>query len=69
MNYNVNVILSSWRQRQKKKNIKVRDLTPVKEAKGGGSRTLTFQMLWTKSKNSAGNVIDTHEHAGDFREP
>jgi len=31
------VILSSWRQRQKKKNIKVRDLTPVKEAKGGGS--------------------------------
>jgi len=37
VNYNVNVILSSWRQRQKKKNIKVRDLTPVKEAKGGGS--------------------------------
>jgi len=36
VNYNVNVILSSWRQRQKKKNIKVRDLTPVKEAKGGG---------------------------------
>jgi hypothetical protein len=36
VNYNVNVILSSWRQRQKKKNIKVRDLTPVKDAKGGG---------------------------------
>jgi len=37
MNHNINVILSSWRREKKRKNIEVRDLTPVKDAKGGGT--------------------------------
>jgi hypothetical protein len=37
VDYNINVIRSSWRKAAKKReNIKVRDLTPVKDAKGGG---------------------------------
>jgi hypothetical protein len=35
---NINVIQATWR-RVKKGRIKVRDLTPVKEAKGGGGVT------------------------------
>jgi len=37
VDYNINVVLSSWRRDKKKKSIKVRDLTPVKDAKGGGT--------------------------------
>jgi hypothetical protein len=36
VNYNINVIKSAWRREKKRGNIKVRDLTPVKDAKGGG---------------------------------
>ena len=36
MAYNINVILSSWHRDKKRKNIKARDLTPVKGGKGGG---------------------------------
>ena len=35
---NINVILSVWRRRIKK-DIKVRDLQPVKDVKGGGGVT------------------------------
>jgi hypothetical protein len=37
VNYNINVILSAGRRHKKKNNITVRDLTPVKDAKGGGT--------------------------------
>jgi hypothetical protein len=36
VDYTIKAILSSWRRDKKRKNIKVRDLTPVKDAKGGG---------------------------------
>jgi hypothetical protein len=37
--YNIDVILSAWRMHKKRKNIKVRDLKPVKDVKGGGGVT------------------------------
>ena len=36
---NINVIQSVWRRIKKDKDIKVRDLQPVKDVKGGGGVT------------------------------
>jgi hypothetical protein len=51
---NINVIRSVWRRRVKK-DIKVRDLQPVKDVKGGGGVT-------GKSKPSTGGTGTTGSH-------
>jgi hypothetical protein len=51
MNTNINVIRSAWR-RQAKKDVKVRDLTPLADVKGGGG-------VKGKSKSTTGGTSTT----------
>ena len=52
MGYNIDVLLSAWRMHKKRKNVKVRDLKPVKDVKGGGDIT-------GESKPTAGGTGNT----------